>query len=77
MVRLLMKWVNAGVLEEGKLHETQEGVPQRATISPLLSNLYLHYVFDLWIRHWRKKCAQGEVYVVQYADDLVVGLLTC
>lgn len=73
MVRLLMKWVKAGVLEGGKLHETQEGVPQGATISPLLSNLYLHYVFDLWICHWRKKCAQGEVYVVRYADDLVVG----
>lgn len=74
MVRLLMKWVKAGVLEEGKLHETQKGLPQGATISPLLSNLYLHYVFDLWICHWRKKCAQGEVYVVRYADALVVGL---
>ncbi len=74
MVRLLMKWVKAGVLEEGKLRETQEGVPQGATISPLLSNLYLHYVFDPWICHWGKKCAKGEVYVVRYADDLVVGL---
>lgn len=74
MVRLLMKWVNAGVFEDGKLHETQEGVPQGAGISPLLANVYLHYVFDLWICQWRKQQARGEVYVVRYADDLVVGL---
>jgi len=73
LVRLLMKWVNAGVLEDGELHETREGVPQGAGISPLLSNLYLHYVFDLWVRQWRKQRAYGEVYVVRYADDLVVG----
>jgi group II intron reverse transcriptase/maturase len=73
LVRLLMKWVKAGVLEDGKLHETQMGVPQGAGISPLLSNLYLHYVFDLWVCQWRKKQARGEVYVVRYADDLVVG----
>jgi group II intron reverse transcriptase/maturase len=73
LVRLLMKWVNAGVMEDGELHETQEGVPQGAGISPLLSNIYLHYVFDLWVCHWRKKQAHGEVYVVRYADDLVAG----
>jgi len=73
LVRLLMKWVNAGVLEDGKLHETQAGVPQGAGISPLLSNLYLHYVFDLWVCQWRRKQARGEVYVVRYADDLVAG----
>lgn len=73
MVRLLMKWVKAGVLEDGKLHEEQEGVPQGATISPLLSNLYLHYVFDLWARQWRRQQAQGEMYIVRYADDLVMG----
>ena len=73
MVRLLMKWVKAGVLEDGKLHAAQEGTSQGAIISPLLANLYLHYVFDLWICQWRKQQAQGEVYVVRYADDLVVG----
>lgn len=73
LVRLLMKWVKAGVLEDGKLHETQTGVPQGAGISPLLSNLYLHYVFDLWVCQWRRKQARGEVYVVRYADDLVAG----
>jgi group II intron reverse transcriptase/maturase len=74
MVRLLMKWVKAGVLEDGQWHAVQEGAPQGAIISPLLSNLYLHYVFDLWINQWRKQQAQGEVYVVRYADDLVVCL---
>jgi group II intron reverse transcriptase/maturase len=73
MVRLLMKWVKAGVLEDGKLHAAQEGTPQGAIISPLLANLYLHYVFDLWVCQWRRQQAQGEVYVVRYADDLVVG----
>jgi RNA-directed DNA polymerase len=71
LVRLLMKWVNAGVMEDGKLHETREGVPQGAGISPLLANIYLHYVFDLWVCQWRKRRASGEVYVVRYADDLV------
>jgi group II intron reverse transcriptase/maturase len=73
MVRLLMKWVKSGVLEDGKLHEAKEGTPQGAIISPLLANLYLHYVFDLWVCQWRKQRAQGEVYVVRYADDLVMG----
>lgn len=73
LVRLLMKWVNAGVFEDGKLHETQDGVPQGAGISPLLSNLYLHYVLDLWVCQWRRQQAHGKVYVVRYADDLVVG----
>lgn len=61
-------------MEGGKLHAVHEGSPQGATISPLLSNIYLHYVFDLWICQWRKRQARGEVYVVRYADDLVVGL---
>jgi group II intron reverse transcriptase/maturase len=73
MVRLLMKWVKAGVLEEGELHEREEGTPQGAIISPLLANLYLHYVFDLWVQKWRKQPGRGEVYVVRYADDLVMG----
>ena len=73
MVRLLMKWVKAGVLEDGKLYEAQEGTPQGASISPLLANIYLHYVFDLWLCQWRKRHAKGEVYAVRYADDLLMG----
>jgi group II intron reverse transcriptase/maturase len=73
MVRLLMKWAKAGVMEEGKLHETVTGTPQGGVISPLMSNLYLHYVLDLWVLSWRKKHASGEMYVVRYADDFVMG----
>jgi RNA-directed DNA polymerase len=73
LVRLLMKWAKAGVMEEGKLHETREGTPQGGIISPLLANLFLHYVLDLWVLSWRKKHASGEMYVVRYADDFVMG----
>lgn len=73
MVRLLMKWMRAGVMEDGKLHEVREGTPQGGIISPLLANIYLHYVLDLWADDWRKKHARGEVYIVRYADDFVMG----
>lgn len=73
MVYLLMKWAKAGVMEEGKLHETQAGTPQGGIISPLLANLYLHYVLDLWAISWRKQQATGEMYVVRYADDFVMA----
>src|ERR1035438_7062646 len=73
MVRLIQKWLKAGVSEEGQWSETKVGTPQGAVISPLLANIYLHYVFDLWIEVWRQKVAQGDVLVVRYADDLVVG----
>lgn len=73
MVRLLMKWLHAGVLEEGALHAVEKGTPQGGIISPLLANLYLHYVLDLWANQWRKRHARGEVYIVRYADDLVMG----
>lgn len=73
MVRLLMKWMHAGVMEDDGLHEVREGSPQGAVISPLLSNIYLHYVIDLWACQWRKRHARGEMYVVRYADDLVMG----
>lgn len=73
LVRLLLKWLNAGVMEEGKLHEVTEGTPQGGVISPLLSNVYLHYVLDLWVQQWRKRHARGEVYIVRYADDFVMG----
>lgn len=73
LVRLLMKWLHAGVLEDGQLHEVTEGTPQGGSISCLLANVYLHYVLDLWVRQWRKRSARGEVYIVRYADDLAMG----
>ena len=73
VVRLIQKWLKAGVLEQGKRIETEVGTPQGAVISPLLANLYLHYVFDLWVEHWRKKEASGDVIIVRYADDFVMG----
>ena len=73
MVRLLMKWLRAGVMEDGELHAAREGTPQGGIISPLLANLYLHYVLDLWVTSWRKKRARGQVYIVRYADDFVMG----
>jgi RNA-directed DNA polymerase len=73
ILRLVQKWLKAGVSEEGEWSETKAGTPQGAVISPLLANVYLHYVFDLWIELWRQKVASGEVVVVRYADDLVVG----
>lgn len=73
MVRLLMKWMRAGVMEDGELRAVKEGTPQGGIISPLLANIYLHYVLDLWVCHWRKMHAHGEVYIVRYADDFVMG----
>jgi RNA-directed DNA polymerase len=73
VVRLIQKWLAAGVLEDGKWSITEQGTPQGATISPLLANVYLHYVFDLWVQQWRKQTARGEVFVVRYADDLALG----
>jgi RNA-directed DNA polymerase len=73
VVRLIQKWLRAGVLEEGRLIQSEVGTVQGGSISPLLANLYLHYVFDLWIQRWRKKQARGEVIVVRFADDFIVG----
>src|SRR5881392_2478997 len=73
MLRLIQKWLKAGVSEDGHRSETKVGTPQGAVVSPLLANVYLHYVFDLWVEVWRKKVARGDVIVVRYADDLVVG----
>ena len=73
LVRLLMKWMKAGVMKDGELHEVKEGTPQGGIISPLIANIYLHYVFDLWVQSWRQKHARGDVYVVRYADDFVMG----
>ena len=73
MLRLIQKWLKAGVSEDGQWSETKVGTPQGAVVSPLLANVYLHYVFDLWVEAWRKKVAHGDVIVVRYADDLVMG----
>jgi RNA-directed DNA polymerase len=73
MLRLIQKWLKAGVSEDGQWSETNVGTPQGSVVSPLLANVYLHYVFDLWVEAWRKKVAKGDVIVVRYADDLVVG----
>ncbi len=73
MLGLIQKWLKAGVSEDGQWAETNVGTPQGAVISPLLANVYLHYVFDLWVEAWRKKVASGDVIVVRYADDLVMG----
>jgi len=73
IVRLIQKWLKAGVLEEGKRIQSEVGTVQGGSISPLLANIYLHYAFDLWIQQWRKKQVQGEVIVVRYCDDFIVG----
>jgi RNA-directed DNA polymerase len=73
IVRLIQKWLKAGVMEDGQWFETEEGTPQGAVISPILANLYLHYVLDVWTDVWRKKRAQGDVIIVRYADDAVLG----
>jgi len=72
VLRLIQKWLTAGVMEAGSWTETKQGTPQGAVISPLLANIFLHYVFDWWAKHWRKTVARGEVYLVRYADDFVV-----
>ena len=73
VLRLIQKWLRAGVIEDGVWSETVEGTPQGASISTLLANVYLHYVFDLWVHQWRGRQARGEMVVVRFADDAVVG----
>jgi group II intron reverse transcriptase/maturase len=73
VVRLIEKWLRAGVLEDGQRRRSEVGTVQGGSISPLLANLYLHYVFDLWVQRWRQRQAQGDVVVVRFADDFVVG----
>ena len=73
VLRLIQKWLKAGVSEDGEWSETKVGTPQGAVISPLMANLYLHHVFDLWVEAWRKKVAKGDVIAIRYADDVVVG----
>jgi len=74
IVRLIRKWLKAGVMDDGRWFETEEGTPQGSVISPVLANLYLHHVLDLWVKAWRKKVAQGDVIIVRYADDAVLGV---
>ena len=71
--RLIAKWLKAGVMEDGALVSTEAGTPQGAVASPLLANIYLHYAFDLWADQWRKRHARGQVILVRYADDIVMG----
>ena len=73
ILRLIRKWLNAGVMEKGEWTESKEGTPQGATVSPLLANVYMHYVFDLWAYQWRKRHARGDMIVVRYSDDFIVG----
>jgi RNA-directed DNA polymerase len=73
LLRLIRKWLKAGVIEDGEWSETPEGAAQGASVSPLLSNVYLHYVFDLWADRWRRRHARGDVVIVRFADDYVVG----
>ena len=72
VVRLIQKWLKAGVVEEGEWIQSEEGSPQGSVISPILANLYLHYVLDVWVAQWRKK-QRGNVIIVRYADDAVLG----
>jgi RNA-directed DNA polymerase len=73
VLRLIQKWLAAGVIEDGSWTASREGVPQGATVSPLLGNIYLHYVFDLWADQWRRRNARGDVILTRFADDFVVG----
>ena len=73
VLRLMQKWLAAGVIEKGSWTAFEEGVPQGASVSPLLGNIYLHYVFDLWAYQWRSRHARGDVVIVRFADDFVVG----
>ena len=73
ILRLVAKWLKAGVVEDGQVIRCSRGAPQGAVISPILANVYLHYVYDLWVDHWRRQKARGDVIVIRYADDTVVG----
>lgn len=73
VVRLIQQWLKAGVMEAGKWQETEEGTPQGSVISPILANLYLHFVLDVWTQVWSEKVARGEMFIVRYADDAVLG----
>src|SRR6202453_586353 len=73
MIRLIRKWLKAGVMDDGEWSSSEAGTPQGAVVSPTLSNIYLHYTFDLWAEWWRHHEAHGNVIYVRYADDIVAG----
>ena len=74
VLRLITKWLNAGVMEDGEWKDDLQGTPQGAVVSPILANVYLHYVLDLWFqKKWRARQATGDTIIVRYADDFVVG----
>ena len=73
IIRLVRKWLRAGILEDGVVSVSDKGTGQGSVISPLLANVYLHYVLDLWAERWRRHEATGDMIIVRYADDLVVG----
>ena len=73
IIRLIQKWLKAGVLEDGVVTTSEMGTGQGSVISPLLANVYLHYVFDLWAERWRRHEAKGDIIIIRYADDIVVG----
>jgi group II intron reverse transcriptase/maturase len=73
ILRLIAKWLKVGVIEDGRITRGERGAPQGAVISPILANVYLHYVYDLWVHQWRRTKATGDVIVVRYADDTIVG----
>ena len=73
IIRLITKWLNAGVMEDGEWRDDLRGAPQGSVVSPVLSNVYLHYVLDLWFQKWRSRKVRGDTVIVRYADDVVVG----
>jgi RNA-directed DNA polymerase len=73
VVRHIRKWLNAGIFEDGQWRGQEEGTPQGGSVSPLLANIYLHYVLDLWAEQWRGRHARGDVIIVRYCDDFIVG----
>jgi len=74
VLRLIQKWMAAGVIERGSWTAFEEGVPQGASVSPMLANVYAHYVLDLWAHQWRTRHARGDVIIVRWADDFVGAL---
>ena len=73
ILRLIAKWLKVGIIEDGRVTRSQVGAPQGAVISPILANAYLHYVYDLWVQRWRQTKANGDMIVVRFADDTIVG----
>src|SRR6478672_2017612 len=73
ILRLVAKWLKVGIVEDGRVARGTRGAPQGAVISPILANVYLHYVYDLWVHRWRQTKAAGDMIVIRYADDTIIG----